>query len=148
MVGQDVHQGFIKAIVWTYDPNVLVTAGDDRVVRWWNLYDKSVIQELKVNGDIGSCEFNNAYRNQTVYDQNAIGEGMPVLAIAAGKTVFFYGGKDARQLLKSVNLPYEAASVALHAKQRKFVVGGSKENNTWARVYDYDNEQEIGMSRA
>lgn len=146
VVGQDVHKGFIKAVVWTYDPNILVTAADDKIVRWWDLYNKSLIQELKVDGDIGSCEFNNVTGNQGIYDKTAIGEGMPVLSIAAGKTLYFYGGPDARKLLKSVVLPYEAASVALHVQQRKFVVGGAKENNTWAKVYDYDSEQEIGRS--
>lgn len=144
-VGEGVHQGYIKAIVWTYDPNVLVTAADDRVIRWWNLYDKSVIQELKVAGDIGSCEFNVSQPSfGNAVDSDVVGGGLPVLAIAAGKTVYFYGGKDSRTLLKSIVLPYDVASVALHAKQRKFVVGGSREQNTWAKVYDYDTEQEIG----
>jgi serine-threonine kinase receptor-associated protein len=138
-IGPDVHKGAIKAIIWTHDPNILVTAADDKVVRWWDLQNRTVIQELPVKGDIGSCEFNMLVTNPSPSD---IGGGMPVLAIAAGKTVYFYGGPDARTLLKSVDLPYDVASVAVHSKQRKFVTGGIKD--TWAKVYNYDTEQELG----
>jgi serine-threonine kinase receptor-associated protein len=64
------------------------------------------------------------------------------LTIAAGKTVYFYGGQNSSTLLKSIEMPYEVASVALNAAQRKFVTGGTKD--TWAKVYNYDTEEEIG----
>jgi serine-threonine kinase receptor-associated protein len=136
-IGPGVHQGTIKAIVWTRDPNILVTAADDKVIRWWDLRDQVVVQEQRVQGDIGTCEINNLAGGPM-----DIGAGMPVLTIAAGKTVYFYGGHDARTLLKSIDLPYEVASVALHIPQRKFVTGGVKD--TWVKVYNYDTEQEIG----
>jgi serine-threonine kinase receptor-associated protein len=136
-VGAGVHGGTIKSIVWTQDPNILVTAADDKVIRWWDLQSQSVVQEQVVQGDIGSCEFTNIKG-----EPGDIGGGLPVLTIAAGKTVYFYGGTDARTLIKSVALPYEVASVALHPIQRKFVTGGIKD--TWAKVYDYDTEQELG----
>jgi serine-threonine kinase receptor-associated protein len=135
-IGPGVHQGAIKAIVWTRNPNVLVTAADDKKIRWWDLQQRAVIQEQPVSGDIGSCEFN------APGGLADIGGGHPVLTIAAGKTVYFYGGPDARTLLKSIDLPYEVASVALHAGQRKFVTGGTKD--TWAKVYNYDTAQELG----
>jgi serine-threonine kinase receptor-associated protein len=137
-VGAGVHKGTIKSIVWTKDPNVLVTACDDKAIRWWNLRTQSVVQEQLVQGDIGSCEFTNV-----LPQPGDIGGGFPVLVIAAGKTVYFYGGQDSRTLIKSVALPYDVASAALHPAQRKFVTGGIKD--TWAKVYDYDSEQELGM---
>ncbi|KAL3422679.1 Serine-threonine kinase receptor-associated protein [Phlyctema vagabunda] len=139
-VGSGVHQGTIKAIVWTKDPNILVTAADDKKIRWWDLRTRSVIQEQVVQGDIGSCEFTN-----TISSPTDIGDGMPVLTIAAGKTVYFYGGLDSQTLLKSVTLPYEVASVALNPTQRKFVTGGVKD--TWAKVYDYETEQELDVHK-
>ncbi|KAN0089009.1 WD40 repeat-like protein [Hyaloscypha variabilis] len=139
-VGAGVHGGTIKAIVWTQDPNILVTAADDKVIRWWDLQTQSVVQEKVVQGDIGSCEFTNIKG-----ELGDIGGGLPVLTIAAGKTVYFYGGPDARILIKSVNLPYEVASVALNPVQRKFVTGGIKD--TWAKVYDYDTDQEIDVHK-
>lgn len=136
-VGPDVHKGTIKAIVWTRDPNILVTAADDKMVRWWDLRTRTVVQEQVVQGEIGSCEFTNVKGEPT-----DIGGGLPVLTIAAGKSVYFYGGVTARTLLKTVVLPYEVASAALHPSQRKFITGGMKD--TWAKVYDYDSEHELG----
>lgn len=136
-IGAGVHKGTIKSIVWTRDPNILVTAADDKVIRWWDLANRAVIQEKIVDGDIGSCEFTNIKPQP-----NDIGSGLPVLCIAAGKMVYFYGGNDARTLIKSITLPYTVASVALHPMQRKFITGGVAD--TWAKVYDYDSEQEIG----
>jgi serine-threonine kinase receptor-associated protein len=137
-IGPNVHKGAIKSIVWTLDPNILVTAADDKMIRWWDLSTRSVVQEQAVEGDIGSCEFTNVKGGE-----NDIGGGLPVLTIAAGKTIYFYGGRNARDLLKKVVLPYEVASVALHPGQRKYVTGGAKD--TWAKVYDYDSGTEIGM---
>jgi serine-threonine kinase receptor-associated protein len=136
-IGPGVHQGTIKSIVWTQDPTILVTAADDKIIRWWNLGTQSVFKELVVQGEVGSCEFTNVKG-----EINDIGGGLPVLTIAAGRTVYFFGGPDATQLLKSVVLPYDVASVALHPSQRKFITGGIKD--TWAKVYDYDSEKEIG----
>ena len=96
------------------------------------------MQEQSFQGDIGSCELTNVPS-----DPSDIGAGLPVLTIAAGKTIYFYSGHDARTLLKSVVLPYEVASAALHPGQRKFVTGGIKD--TWAKVYDYDSELELGI---
>jgi serine-threonine kinase receptor-associated protein len=137
-IGPGVHKGTIKAIVWTRDSNILVTAADDKVIRWWNLDARTVVKEQVVQGEIGSCEFTNVKP-----EPNDIGGGLPVLTIAAGNTVYFFGGPSASTLLKSVVLPYDVASVALHPSQRKFITGGMKD--TWAKVYDYDTEQEIGM---
>lgn len=136
-IGAGVHRGSIKAIVWTHDPNILVTAADDKMIRWWDLSTHSVVQELPFQGDIGTCEF-----SALSSDPTDIGGGSPVLSIAAGKTVYFYGGPNARALLKKITLPYDVASVALHAGQRKFVTGGIKD--PWAHVYNYDTEQAIG----
>lgn len=135
-IGAGIHRGSIKAIVWTHDPNILVTAADDKMIRWWDLSTRTVVQELSFQGDIGTCEF-----SALSSDPNDIGGGLPVLSIAAGKTVYFYGGPNARTLLKKITLPYDVASVALHAGQRKFVAGGIKD--PWATVYNYDTEEVI-----
>jgi serine-threonine kinase receptor-associated protein len=139
-IGAGIHMGTIKAIVWTRDPNILVTVADDKKIRWWDLGNQgAVLQEKEVQGEIGSCEFTTMKP-----ELNDIGQGFPVLCIAAGKSVYFYGGENATQLIKAVNLPYEVASVALHPCQRKFITGGLKD--TWAKVYDFDTEKELGTS--
>ena len=137
-IGPNVHRGTIKSIVWTLDPNILVTAADDKMIRWWDLSSRTVVQEQGADGEIGSCEFTNVKG-----EEDDIGGGLPVLTIAAGKTIYFYGGVSARTLLKTVVMPYEVASVALHPGQRKYVTGGAKD--TWAKVYEYDSGKEIGV---
>lgn len=137
-IGAGVHKGTIKAIVWTHDPNVLVTAADDKMIRWWDLRSKDVIQEQPVQGEIGSCEFSTVASHP-----GDIGGGYPVLTIAAGRSVYFFGGPNARTHLKTINFNYDVASAALHPSQRKVVTGAMRD--TWAKVYDYDTEQEIGM---
>lgn len=138
-IGPGEHRGAIKAIVWTHDPNILVTAADDKKIRWWDLSTQSVVKKMEFSGDIGTCEF-----SALSSDPNDLGGGLPVLCIAAGNKVFFYGGPDARTPLKEITLPYNVASVALHAGQRKFVTGGIKD--PWATVYNYDTEAVIGKS--
>lgn len=139
-IGAGVHQGAIKNVIWTRDPNILVTAADDKVIRWWDLRTRSVVQEQTFTGDIGSCEFTNVKP-----EPDDIGHGLPVLVIAAGTTVYFYGGASAQTLLHKINLGYDVASAALHPSQGKLVVGGIKD--TWAKVYDYATEQEIDVHK-
>jgi len=139
-VGPNVHKGTIKAIVWTSDPNVLVTAADDKMIRWWDLRTQEVVQEYQVHGEIGSCEFSNVV---TEAGPDIVGSGLPVLTVAAGHAVYFFGGTHARSLLKTLDMGYEVASVALHPSQRKFVTG--TKGDTWVKVYSYDTGKEIGM---
>ena len=138
-VGPGVFQGTIKSIIWTQNPNIIVTSSDDKKVRWWDLNTREVVQELPVTGDIGSCELN--FIDGKV-SRSDVGGGLPVLSIAAGKTIYFYGGHDCMTPLKKIELPYEVASVAIHPGQRKIVTGGIKD--TWAKVYNYDTMQELG----
>lgn len=63
---------------------------------------------------------------------------MTTLSVAAGKNAYFFSGTTPGQLLKSVTLPTEVASVAVHEVERKFVTGGS--SDTWARVWDLDGD--------
>lgn len=139
-IGAGVHQGSIKSIIWTRDPNVLVTAADDKMIRWWDIKSGKVIQQQPYSGDFGTCEL-----TTLTGGPHDVGAGYPVLTIAAGKCVYFFGGHEARTLIKIVHSPYEVASAALHPIERKFVTGGIKD--TWARVYNFDTEQEIDLHK-
>ncbi|KAH8588434.1 WD40-repeat-containing domain protein [Bisporella sp. PMI_857] len=139
-IGAGVHKGMIRAIVWTNQADILITAADDKVIRWWDLGRGEVIQEYVVDGNILSCELTNVKGTA-----DGFGGTEPILTVAAGRTVYFFGGKLAMDHLKSIKLDYEIASVALHPTQRKFVTGAL--GDTWARVHDLDSEQEITVHK-
>ena len=50
-IGAGVHGGTIKSIVWTADPNIVITAAEDKKIRWWDLRTQSTIGEYTVDGD-------------------------------------------------------------------------------------------------
>lgn len=134
-IGPGVHSGAIKSIVWGTDLNILITASDDKNMRWWDLRSRSPIASHTLDGLVGSCELNSL--SSAPMD--------PVLSVAAGKSAYFFSGTQPGQLLKTVKTPYDIASVALHAEQRKFVTGGS--GDTWVRVYDFDEEAELDVHK-
>jgi serine-threonine kinase receptor-associated protein len=133
-IGPQVHGGTIKSIVWGSDLNILITAAEDKKIRWFDLRTRSPIAEYPVEGTVGTCELD-----------NTSGDGL--LSVAAGNSVYFFDGKQPASLIKSIKTPYEIASVALHSGQRKFVTGGSNQNDTWVRVWDFDDEKELETNK-
>jgi len=125
-IGTQQHAGTIKCVAWS-EPNILVSAAEDKVIRWWDLRSREVVDKFAVDDLIGSCEYS--------CDGN-------LLNVAAGKSVYFFDGMS-RRLLKSIRTDYNCSSVALHAPSRRFVAGG--DSDTWARIFDYDTERELGL---
>ena len=136
-IGAGVHGGPIKSIVWGPDHNIIITASDDKTVRWWDIRMRSLVASHTVDGVVGSCELNTL----TGFNVNRD----PVLSIAAGKSAYFFSGINPGQLIKQVKTPHEIASVALNAAERKFIVGGSAD--TWVRVYNFDQERELDLHK-
>lgn len=114
-------------MIWGSDLNVLTTASEDKHVRWFDIRARAPIATVALDGPIGSCELSNT---------------ASTLAVAAGKTAYFFDGRTPGQLLKSVKLPADVVSVAVHEGERKFVTGGS--GDTWARVWDLDYDEKDG----
>ncbi|KAG0128980.1 WD40-repeat-containing domain protein [Tuber indicum] len=123
-IGAQTHTGTIKSIVWS-DPNTILSASDDRKLRWWDTRSGELVTKFDVDELIGSCELSP--------------EGN-LISATAGKTVYFFNAQS-RQLIKSISTAYEVSSVALHQQTRRFITGGS--SDTWVRVYDYDTETEL-----
>lgn len=134
------HESAIKFICWTNDPNVLVTASD-KTLRWLDLPTRSVIHEEVLDGEIRSCEMVSLAPEWS--SEHDIGGGLPVLAVAAGNTAHFWGGRRASEHLKSIVFPRTIASVGLDVQGRKVVVG--EEPGTWARVVSYDDDTVIDV---
>ncbi|OTA99620.1 hypothetical protein M426DRAFT_254476 [Hypoxylon sp. CI-4A] len=142
-IGAGIHTASIKFIVWTRDPNIIITASDN-VLRWFDLPTKSVMMEEVLDGEIGSCELCSLAPDYT--SKSDIGGGLPVLAVAAGKSIYFWGGPRANRELKRTKMSFKVASVALDLKGRKYVVGEDIPA-TWARVYRWDDDTEIDIHK-
>ncbi|KAK4942366.1 hypothetical protein LTR28_008688 [Elasticomyces elasticus] len=140
-IGHGTHEGTLKSIVWSHDPNVLTTASDDRKVRWWDLRSRSAVSTYSVDGLIGSCELNDTLSNSST---GSTSTPNGVLSVAAGKSVYFFDGGRPGQLIKSVKMQHDVASVAFNGdvgSGGRYVTGGS--GDTWVRVWDYETEQEL-----
>jgi len=122
----NVHDATIKCVVWS-EPNVVVSAADDRKIRWFDTRSREVIDKFAVEHPIGSCE---------------VSSGGNFLCATAGKSVYFFDARS-RRLLKSVATQYDITSVGLHSDTRKFVAGGT--SDTWVRIYDFDTEKELDV---
>ncbi|KAF2433477.1 WD repeat protein [Tothia fuscella] len=136
-IGPGVHEGTIKSIVWSPDSHILITAADDKKLRWWDLRTQSLIGEYLLGGLVGSCELDSI----PLAESSSHG----TLSVAAGKNVYFFEVDKPASLLKHIKTPYDIASVALNGKDRKFVTGQS--GDTWVRVWDYDREVELEMGK-
>ncbi|KAI5290519.1 hypothetical protein KEM54_001299 [Ascosphaera aggregata] len=129
-IGEGVHGGTIKSIIWNNDSDILTTACEDKKIRWWDLRTQRPIVEHKVDGPIGTCELHH------------LSDDPGILSVAAGKTVYFFEGSTPGLLYKRVELGYEVASVAVNKSINRFVTGAA--NDTWARVHDLSTYEEIG----
>ncbi|KAK3941976.1 WD40-repeat-containing domain protein [Diplogelasinospora grovesii] len=141
-IGEGTHKDPIKFVIWAMDPNVLVTASSD-TLRWFDLPSRRCIRETRLEAEIRSCELVSLAAPHS--SPTDIGGGLPVLAVAAGSTAYFWGGPRAEDNIKQITVPHKIASVGLDLKGRKFVVG--EENGTWARVYDWETGNEIDVHK-
>lgn len=138
-IGAGSHTQPIKFIVWTAASEFIITASGD-TLRWFYIPGRECIKTEKLDGEITSCEL--VSLDQRYGSPDDIGGGLPVLAVASGRTVSFWGGQRADTQIKRFTLSHKAASVGLDLRGKKFVVG--EEPGTWARVYRWDDAKEIG----
>jgi hypothetical protein len=66
------------------------------------------------------------------------------LTVAAGKSVYLFDGVQPGRLLKRADFGYEVASAAVNSESGRLVTGSA--SDTWARVYDLNTDEELGMS--
>ena len=108
-------------MIWGGSSNVLITACEDKQIRWFDIRTRAPITSHAVDGTIGSCELNST---------------KSFLSVAAGKSAYFFSGTTPGQVVNSVTFPKEIVSVAVHEGERKFVTGSG--SDTWAKVWDWD----------
>lgn len=141
-IGAGSHTQPIKFIVWTAASEYIITASGD-TLRWFYIPRRECIKTEKLDGEITSCELVSLDPRYSSPDD--IGGGLPVLAVAAGRTVSFWGGQRADTQIKRFTLSHKAVSVGLDLRGKKFVVG--EEPGTWAHVYRWDDATEIDVHK-
>ena len=138
-IGAGIHQGTIKSVVWTPDPNVLVTAADDKKLRWFDIRTQDPIASHALDALPSSCELS---INPSPGDG---GGDTAVLSVAAGKSAYFFSGNRPGELIKSLTLPLELGSVAINTNESKFVTGSS--TDTWVRLHDFEDGKELNVHK-
>ena len=120
-IGAGSHEGAIKSVLWAREANVLITACEDKTIRWFDIRTRNPVTSVKLDGTIGSCELSNT---------------LGTLSVAAGNTAYFFSGTTPGQLIQAVKQPTDIVSVAIHEGQRRYVTGNNRD--TWIRVWDLD----------
>ena len=124
------HAGVIKSVVWhrgSDAEHIVVSAGEDKVVRWWDSRTLSQISELSFPEPITSME----------RSSGCFGE---LLTITTGKDVYFINAAT-REVRKKFALNISVSSASLHPTLAdRFVVGSSGDG--WVRIVDYETGQE------
>ena len=134
-IGAGEHQGSIRSIIWSRDPNIMTTASEDKKLRWWDLRSRTSIASYTVDGIPTSCELN--------IGPSGSPEG--VVSVAAGKNIYIFHGSRPGELIKHIKREREVASVAVNGEARRFVVGSP--GDTWVHVADLDSERELETGR-
>lgn len=147
-IAPGAHTGTIKSVIWTSDPDVIITAADDGAIRWFDLRTPDApVAVHTVVGTIGSCELGDGLVEASTDDTQ---EGMEtrttgaLLSVAAGKRIYVFDAEK-KSLVKEIELggQHEASAVALCGRSRRFVTGAA--GDTWVRVWDFDTGKELGM---
>ena len=136
-VGAGVHSGNIKSVVWGPDQHVIITAADDKKIRWWDLRQTEPIHTFTLEGNLGSCELNTISGRRNGPSS--------ILAVGAGKHAYFFSGSTPGQLIATHKTPHEIASLAINFEEKRFITGSTAD--TWVRVYDFNDGKELNVHK-
>ena len=147
-IGPGVHQGTIRSILWApNDPNMLVTAAEDKKIRWWDLRDSRLIGEHAVGDTINSCELSTSTAEANgVATNGATASAGTLLTVAAGKTIYLFDRPFVPSRPTKVHeLTQDVSSCAVNLGAKKFVIGSG--NDTWVHVHDLDTGEELEVGK-
>ncbi|CAO1619850.1 unnamed protein product [Sympodiomycopsis kandeliae] len=130
--GETAHDGNIKSIVWGRgsESDTVISAGEDKVIRWWDIRTGKVISEMTFEDPIVSMERSPGMKLA----------GGNLLTIASGKRAIFLDASQ-RKIIKEFTLTQPPSSVALHPTVADRFIAGAI-NDGWVRIYDYETGQE------
>lgn len=116
------HEGMIKSVIWDEPHRLIISAGDDKRIRWWDIRQgggSSFVSELEFPDGLLSVERS---------------FGSDWLSVGSGKKAMFLD-TDTREIIFQHALTYPVSSCSLAPRTRdRFVTGNA--NDGWVRVYD------------
>ncbi|KAH9818684.1 WD40-repeat-containing domain protein [Melampsora americana] len=121
--GTTSHDGMIKSVIWDDQRQLIISAGEDRRIRWWDPRlgggPKTLVAEVEFEDGIASVERS---------------FGGDWLSVASGKKAVFLD-TDTRETIFEHTLNYPVSSCSLAPRTRdRFVTGSTSDG--WVRVYD------------
>ncbi|SPO26539.1 related to UNR-interacting protein STRAP (serine-threonine kinase receptor-associated protein) [Ustilago trichophora] len=124
------HEGVIKSSVWhrgSEAEHIVVSAGEDKVIRWWDTRNLEKIAEMSFTEPITSME----------RSSGVLGE---LLTVTSGKDVYFIDAAS-RMVRKKHSLSVPVSSASLHPTLAdRFVAGSSADG--WVRIFDFESGTE------
>jgi len=123
------HTQPISHIITSPDQNLLISIGQEKCIRVWDVRSQQNVKTLATNSP---SEFSNL---QLSLDET-------LFSCTAGRDVHFFN-TSSLELLKSFKLPRELSCVSTHPLSKRFVTASGSE--MWVRVYDYESGEEIAV---
>jgi len=118
------HDGTVKSVVWVGE-HTGVTAGEDGLIKWWDLRTRKLTTSLTFGAPITSME---------------LSQQTSRLVVASGTTVAFIPALPTGASTHSLTLPYAPACASIHPLwQDRFVTGAT--GDEWVRVHALDGEE-------
>ncbi|KAJ9477826.1 putative Eukaryotic translation initiation factor 3 subunit I (putative) [Pseudozyma hubeiensis] len=133
--GGMAHDGVVKSCVWHRgeEEGLVVSAGEDKVIRWWDTRSSTAIDSMTFTEPISSMERSTS---------KSFGE---LLTITTGKTVLFIN-PSTRETIKSHTLNIPISSANLHPTLAdRFVAGSSADG--WVRIFDFHSGEERELNK-
>jgi len=119
------HDGTIKSVVWVGE-HTGVTAGEDGIIKWWDLRTRKVTGNMTFQGPITSMELSLPTQR---------------LVVASGKKVAFIPAlPNTGHTTHTLTLLYSPSSASIHpVHQDRFVTGST--GDEWVRVHGIEGEE-------
>jgi len=130
--GEDAHDGVIKSVIWDADRAVGISAGDDKLIRWWDLRNLQEIHSVTLDDPVSSMELSTPCNT---------------LVVTSGKNVSFIPLVPNTSATHRLTLPHAPSSASLHPTLKDRFVAGST-SDPWVRVYGYEKGEEREMYKS